>query len=756
MKKPILLFAFITICYSLCAQRIQGIISDAGTRQPLVNATVSLLMATDSSLVKGALAGDDGSYHLANLQPGNYLLSVQMMGFIRQIIPVTITATELTIDVRLTAEIKQLGEVTVKATRPLVERRSDKVIFHVENSIVASGNDALELLKMTPTVSVSSGNGIRLKGKEHVLVMLDGKMVPEETLEDVLHGLSAEQISTIELVYTPTASNDASASGGIINILTKKGMGRGFNGVANVSALESRYGKYNGGVSLNWRPGKINLYGTINGRKDKAYKNEVIERQLDAGNGLSQAMHTPAELFTDAKTVSGKVGLDYTLTSRTTIGISADGIFSASNNNMLAMSSFINETGGTDSSLISESQPARNNNYSSFDLYFKNKLNAKGDQLALNINQTHFNGLTHQTVNTTIYPTYPTPGGYALSNNSTRTIIDITMAQADYTLALPHGLSLGTGFKELYTQSKNRSTSEEVNGLPQEPALQATGYKENIVAGYLLLTRQWKQVRVQAGLRAEHSHSRLNGTEVNSDYLDLFPSAMVSKKISDKYQVSLNYTSRIHRPSYKALIPFVVPIDRYTQEKGNPDLQPAYSNSIELVSTIGKLIFTLGYTHIRDVITDFIEQDPQTRVWTITKGNFSRKEQFDATLVLPVTVTRWWSTNNTLQGFYNSFVDKTGKVGGVIYDRGKYSCSINSINTFLLPQNIKSELTAVYNSAYIDGFYQVSHSSAINLGLSKTFFEKKLTLKLAVNDLFHRSGYSFQSNSGNLHLTGRH
>lgn len=755
MKKPILLFAFIIICYTLCAQRIQGIISDAGTRQPLANATVSLLLATDSSVVKGALAGDDGSYHFEKLSPGNYLLSVQMMGYSRQFVPVVITSTELTIDIRLTAEVKQLGEVTVKASRPLIERRNDKVIFNVENSVVASGNDALELLKMTPTVSISPGNGIRLKGKENVLVMLDGKMVPDETLTDVLQSLSAEQISKIELVYTPSAAADASASGGIINILTKKGTGRGFNGIANVSALESKYGKYNGGVSLNWRTGKINLYSTINSRADKGYKNEMIVRQLDAGNGLSQALLTPTEGFTNVKTVSGKVGVDYTLPRGNIIGFSADGIFSSSNNHVLATSSFINETGGTDSSLISKSQPTRNNNYSSYDLYFKNKPNAKGDQLALNVNHTHFNGITHQTVNTTIYTDYPTPSDYALSYNSTRAIIDITMAQAGFTMALKHNLSLEMGCKELFTQSKNRSTSEQVNPLPQEPAIQATGYKENIFAGYLLMSRQSKFVRVQAGLRAEHTHSRLNGTGLTSDYLDLFPSAMLSKKISDRYQVSLNYTSRIQRPSYKALIPFVVPIDRYTQEKGNPDLKPAYSNSIELVNTIGKLIITLGYMHTRDVITDFIEQDPQTRVWTITKGNFSRKENVDATLVLPVNIARWWSTNNTLQGFYSSFTDKTGKVGGALYDQGKYSCSINSINTFLLPPNIKAELTASYNSAYIDGFYQVSHSSTINLGLSKTFFEKKLNVKLAVNDLFHGSGYSFQTNSGNLHLSGR-
>lgn len=112
-------------------------------------------------------------------------------------------------------------------------------------------------------------------------------------------------------------------------------------------------------------------------------------------------------------------------------------------------------------------------------------------------------------------------------------------------------------------------------------------------------------------------------------------------------------------------------------------------------------------------------------------------------------------TDNTLQGFYSFIVDRTGKAGGAAYNQGKFSCTINSNNTFSLPQNIKADLTAVYNSAFIDGLYQVSHSSSVNLGMSRAFFDKKLMLKLAVNDIFHSSGYRFYSGIGSIHLTGR-
>lgn len=432
------------------------------------------------------------------------------------------------------------------------------------------------------------------------------------------------------------------AASGIINIITKKGAARGFNGTINISAAESRYGKYNSGISLNYRSGKINVYGNLNGRTSKAYKYEIIARRLDAGNAQQQTLEMPTELFRQAKAATGKLGFDYTLTPSNIIGFSADGLFSGSDNRANAISFFKNNVGEADSVLTSESRPANDANYTSYDLYSKNKLNSKGDELVFDLNHTHFNSFTRQTVHTTIVSSSPgVPYGYASSFNSTKADIDITTAQADYTLIIKPGLTLGSGLKDVFTQSRNRSASEQVNGLPQEPAPTETAYKENIFAGYLLLTRQINTTRVQAGLRAEQTNARLNSTGLHTSYLDLFPSIQVSRKITGKYNVTLSYTSRIHRPAYKALIPFVIPIDRYSQEKGNPDLKPEYTNSVELVNAIGKMIFTIGYTHTRNVIADFIDQDPQTRIWTFTKVNFARRENVDATLILPLNITRW-------------------------------------------------------------------------------------------------------------------
>jgi hypothetical protein len=755
MKKIIFpLFTIFSIAYSgLYAQSIKGVITDSKNHQPVAYATVSLLKGADSSQLKGALAGENGGYLFENLKPGKYLLSAQMVGYARQMVPVTLETPDLKMDINLSQDIKQLGEVTVKSSRPLVERRADKIIFNVENSVVAAGNNTLELLKMTPMVSLTPENGIKLKGKENVMLMLDGKTVPGATLSDLLQSLSAEQISKIELITNPSAKYDAAATGGIINIVTKKGTNMGLNGIANFSATESNHGKYSGGLSLNDRNSRINLYGTLNARDGKGYRNEELTRLLDIG-GAAETLQTPFEMFTHSKAVSGKVGIDYTLNELSSIGFSVDGIFSRSDNRTHAVSPFRNSAGNIDSVLTSASNPRRNNNYTAYDLYYKNKLGEDGGELLLDLNQTHFNGLSRQHLNMQLVPTGTgEPVENSLEDNSTRSLFNITTFQADYTLPLKDGLLLESGIKDTYTHSGNQSFNQQQNGLTSPPDSSFTSYKENILAGYVNFTKQVKTWKLQAGIRTEQTDARLSNGGLNDDYLKLFPSALISKKFSDNYQLTIDYTSRITRPAYEALIPFVVPVDRYSQEKGNPDLKPEYANSFELINNIRGITLTFAYTHTHNAIADFIQQDPQTLVWTFSKGNFTRKQSFSVALQLPVTVTGWWNMDNSLLGFYDSY--SSDNVGGAAYDHSKFSCTINSINTFSLPYNLKAELNAVYGSPSISGLYQVSHTSGVDAGVSRSFLEKKLNIKLAVNDIFHDNGYHLSSNAGNIHLYGQ-
>lgn len=746
MKSILFGVALLLIGNLLFAQSINGTATDAATHQPLSFTTISLLKAADSSQVKGTLADDDGKFHFEKLKAGKYLLAVQIMGYISKKVAVTVTDADQTINLQLVSQTTNLNEVTIKASKPLVEHQAGKTIFNVENSIVSVGNTTMELLAMTPLVQLKPGGDITIKGKPNVLVMLNGKIIPGETAATVLQNMPAENIARVEVISSPSARYDASASGGVINIITKKGVAAGLNGTVNLTAAQSSYGKYSGGVVLNYRTGKVNIYGTANVRDAKGKRNEETARTI----GTEQSA-TPVELLTHGVTESGKVGMDYDVTKNSTISASVEGAYTQSNNKATSVAYFNSRQ--LDSVLTANSKPGGNYNFTLYDLAYQNRLDNEGQLLNFDLNQVHYSGLSRQNMDGVLTDVIGNnPVKYNSAITRTNSLFNVSTIQTDYTLPFDTNTVLEAGLKDLHTGSSNTSTDLQQNELTNTPQQSSTAYHENIAAGYLDLSRQLGTLKLETGLRAEHTAATLSNMGLHESYLDLFPSASIDKKFTNHDKLTFSYTSKIDRPAYESLIPFVTPIDRYTQEKGNPDLKPAYTQDFELTGSAGKLELTLGYTYTKDAITDFIIQDAQTSVWTITKTNFSRAENYNISVSLPITMVSWWNSNNTLTAFYNNFY--SNNAGGDAYDKGKFSYTINSINTFTLPAGFKAELVGVYNSASVYGLYQISHTSMVNAGIAKAFAGKKINVKLAANDLFNGSGYDLQTDAGILHMTG--
>jgi len=750
MKSIFLSLALLLESSLLFAQNISGVITDTKTHQPLPYSTVSLLKAADSSQVKGTLAGDNGSFRFEKIKAGKYLLSAKQMGYSKQVIAIELNGTDHTINIALTPRTTSLGEVTIKATKPLVEHRADKTVFNVENSIVAVGNTAIELLSMTPLVNVGPNGNIRVKEKDNVLITLDGKIIPGETIANLLQSIPAENIARIEVSTNPSAKYDASTSGGIINIITKKGTTTGLNGAATLTAGRSNYGKYSGGVSLNYRRGKVNVYGTANLRDAKGDRNEAINRSLTTGN-VTEQLQTPTELWTHGVVENGKLGMDYDITKTSTLSASVEGSYIQSNNRATAITNFSSKK--ADSILTANSIPGGNYNFTLYDLAYQNKLNTKGQLLNIDFNQVHYSGLSRQDMNAQLLDlSGNNPAQYSSATTRTNTLFNVSTFQTDYTLPLDTNTVFEAGIKDMHTGSSNLSTSMQVNSLTNIPNMSTTNYNENIAAAYLDLSKQIKKLKIQAGIRAEQTYANLSSSGIQQQYFDLFPSLMLDEKLTGSKELTFTYAAKVDRPGYTSLIPFVTPIDRYTQEKGNPGLKPAYSQNFELTGSAGNLAVTLGYMYTKNAITDFIVQNVQTQVWTITKANFNNSQNYNLSLVLPVQLAAWWNSNNTLVGLYSSYYSNS--VGGNNYSRGQFSYNLNSMNTFNLPKGFKAELTGIYNSSAVYGLYQIGHTSMVNAGISKAFINKKLNVELGANDIFNDSGYNLNTNAGVLRMTG--
>jgi len=292
MKKIyFLLLALFTSASLFAEANFSKQIDIAGTvldeqRKPVDYATVGLFKAADSSLVKTAMTTPDGKFNFPNAIPGTYYIKINMMGY-HGYKGKTFVLTEITLvlpDVLLKADSKMLNAVSVTAVKPLLERKADKMVMNVENSSVAVGSSALEVLQRAPGVTVDQNDRISMQGKQGVLIMLDGKQtyMSQADVANLLRNMQSSEIETIELITNPSSKYDASGNSGIINIKTKRSKSGGANGSFNAGTAYGKNLRGNTGLNLNYRNKGVNVFGSYNFNKGARSNIINIDRVANA------------------------------------------------------------------------------------------------------------------------------------------------------------------------------------------------------------------------------------------------------------------------------------------------------------------------------------------------------------------------------------------------------------------------------------------------------------------------------------------
>ena len=228
---------FISPTFAQNGGKVWGTIKGSGEQAEVPSgATVSLLRAKDSSAAKFSVAQKDGSYIFENIATGKYLISVTSVGYKKSFSkPFEVTASASSVQVpaiELVAGPKAMTSVTVTATRPLIEQKIDRTVVNVDASITNVGTTALEVLEKSPSINVDRDGNISLKGKEGVLVMVDGRptQLGGADLANLLRNMSSNQLDQIEIMTNPPARYDAAGNAGVINIKTKQRLTAGTNG----------------------------------------------------------------------------------------------------------------------------------------------------------------------------------------------------------------------------------------------------------------------------------------------------------------------------------------------------------------------------------------------------------------------------------------------------------------------------------------------------------------------------------------------
>ncbi|GAB3562905.1 outer membrane beta-barrel family protein [Spirosoma luteolum] len=735
-----------------------------GTAQnkPVEFTTMMLLKATDSTLVKGAISDADGKYLFENVGAGRYLVSAQQLGFRKTYsAPFAIDEAQPAYELpamTLLDESKNLTEVNVVAKKPFIEQQVDRTVVNVENSIVASGSTALEVLEKAPGVTIDRQNDqIQLKGKSGVIVYIDGKQtyLSQQEVSNLLKNTASDNIASIEIITNPGSKYDAAGNSGIINIKMKRNRNLGTNGTATVN---SGYGwvrdldgnflsrpKYGATLNLNHRTSKVNLFGNYSYNNRLSNNANILNRTIPF-NG--QVTYFDQQSFRPSQSIgnSYKLGADYFISTKSTLGI----LFNGFHNNWTSMG--INRTQISNQNRELISQPTTRTDAgellknSTVNLNYKYDFDGKGREWTADADYVQYDGKNFNNLST-VYRNAQNElvrPNQEVRNNMP-SMIKILAFKTDYTHPFKNGSKLEAGLKSSLVNADNNAIYDTLQSERQLWVFDASRsnqfkYDENINAAYLNYAGKiGKNLKIQAGLRAEHTHSI--GTSVTLDqrvernYLNLFPTLFLSRQLDTNNVLNLSYSRRIDRPDYQNLNPFVFYLDPYTYQQGNPFLRPQYTNSIELTHVFKSTISTtLGYSRTTDFINNETpRQIPERNITYVTPENLGHLDNVNLTVSFPLPVTKWWNIQTNLNGYYTNYQ--------TFYSGAPYEVKLVAFNMYMahaltINKTLSAEVSGWYNSASQYGFYRSQPMGAFSIGLQKKVMEGKGNLKLNINDPF--------------------
>jgi len=722
--------------------------------------TVSIKKASDSSRVKAAVTDSKGVFTFEQVTPGSYFAEITSVSHSPVVTSVFILKKGEGYNVAiiiLQPVEKKLKDVVVTSKKPMIEVKADRTVFNVENSINATGSNAMELLQKSPGVLVDKDDNISMKGKNGVRIYIDGRLSPMATadLAAYLRSIQSNDIEAIEMIENPSAKYDASGNAGIINIKLKKNKKFGTNGNVTAGVNQGFYPKANTGVGLNYRNKKINMFSNVSGNMGKNRNFQNFNRQQN-------------DSIYDARSISAsqdqngniKLGADYFIDAQNTLGVMFTGNYSLSDQLSEGTTGIAAQLSKQNTQVLLASnniQSTRSN--SNFNVNYR-YVDTLGRELNIDADKGIYRG-RGDSYQPNFYTNATT--GLILRTrifaNNTPTDIDIYTAKADYEQNYKKG-KLGVGIK--YARVTTDNTFDFFNVINETKVKDGERsnrftYSENVNAAYVNYNRAFTKWSYQVGVRAEQTRSngvlnaksRYNGLDtvetVKRRYLDFFPSAAFSYTYNNKHQFNINYSRRIDRPRYQDLNPFENRIDELTYQKGNAFLKPQYTNSFSLGHTYKSFLTTsLNYSHIKDFFT-VINDTAQGNAVFIIQKNLASQNIYGINISAPFNIAKWWNVFANVNANHSRY--KANFEDGKSIRLNVTTLSYYHQHTFTLGKGYTGELSGWFQTPSVwGGTFKTKFIWSTDLGIQKPILQNKATVKLGVTDVFFTARWRAVSN----------
>lgn len=761
MKLYIAILFFLTAGFCAYGQQTELRVIIAETKaDTLTGATLQLFSLPDSQLITTQAVDKAGNrFNVRSFS--KYLLNMTAVGYGSLERVVSVTSKSITIQLYPQKNIRALSGVVVVSKKPLVRQEDDKTIVDAEVLANSSAN-AYEVLEKTPGAIVDQDGNVYLSSMSAATIQINGRDVKLSAadLASLLKSLPANSVSKIEILRSPSAKYDAASSGGIVNIVLKKGVKLGTNGSVNAAYFQGRYSTETAGFNLNKGKGTSSSYLSYQFTSRNNFEELNSERLLIASHSI-----LGQKAYTTYPSNNHYIGAGTDIAVSKKFNIAYDLRISANDNrsnttNLIDITDRANQlVTGSNASVISNQGSSL---YVGNNLSSKLKIDTAGSEWTVQVDYNHFKTDNDQVYNNNYFaPVKPTLFGNGNSINNK----NILTAQTDLVLKLKHKISIETGLKMISSHSRNAADyfyQTGNSGIRQDSFQTNTfKYKENIGSAYVQVSKKFFGLIIKPGIRMERTDiagRQINprDTSLSINRTDFFPYLYLRHKLLNLFGFELNgnaiYRRSITRPYYEALNPYPKYIDQYLFDVGNPNLRPQFTTNYEFNITANEFtIFSIGVNNTKDIFTNVTYQDDVTGIAYRTFDNLGTNRETYLRFVggIPPRGKYYFyagaqQNTNNYKGFYQNQPLSYKRSSWVffMYHNLKITPSLNiSVGGFMRLKGLQN-------------FYELNSFGTLNSSINKSIMAKKGNIILSFNDILGTNKTSFSLRQGNVSAIG--
>lgn len=744
-KTGLLLASFLAlfICSNAQEFTIKGVLVDSASAKPVRDVTINFLQPQTKSS-KTVVSDHNGSFQ-ANLLPGQYKVTITHSSFKRKMQQLAVQGQAVDMGkIQLVTLVKSLAEVSVTASRPMVEQKDDRLIYNVEDDPAAKSESASDILRKTPFVSVDGDGAIQVNGQSNFKVLLDGRETAlfAQNVKEALKAFPGSTIARIEVITSPSAKYDAEGVGGIINIITKKKV-TGYNG--SVNANINSMGNKATGMNINLKKGKLGITATYNLMSNEGLKSNQLAITKPGQPIAFVRRELGGDRESDMFFNQGNLEISYDLDSTNTLVVYGN-LTRMKNKQLNDYNTYTLYSNGTSDTKPYFLETTMNMPTHSVGTDFIRKYKGK-PQKELTF---RFQGLFNK--NRSFSNSRQQIGSVDrfLLNNSEAFNTEYT-GQVDMVEPLNKTTRLETGIKTILRRASSDFESQvkfdKLEPYRIDPAnSNEFSYDQDVFGGYVSLNKNFKALTARVGLRVEHTRVDgdfiSTGTVVQQRYTNFIPNLLLTKQISKSVNSNFTYTLRIGRPSINSLNPFVNNSDSLFISYGNPDLGPqivhSFAGQVRFFKGSKFISVNTGYNFSNNLIIQNPSFNTSTGVTSVTGANAGQIREIMLGFVSNLPVGKWnFAVNamgrlarirNSLQTAF--FSTTAGNVNANITYKASPRVTISSNTGYFVPLRMP-------NSTFPDNYFY-------SLNVAYKMFKQKLTLTaLATNFLEEKRKMTF-------------